>query len=320
MAGWTKSNNNIASGGHQNTLEGNRDAFLVKFNASGVRQWATYYGGSNEDYGYSCALDGAGNVYLAGVTLSTNNIAFGGHQGTLEGGNWGDTFLVKFNASGVRQWATYYGGTEDEWGAGGLSCAVDGSDNVYMSGETQSTTNIAFGGHQNTLGANRAGFLVKFNASGIRQWATYYGGDEIDIASSCAVDGLGNVYLTGLTNSTTNIAAGGHQNIYGGGVQDAFLAKFDGEIGTASLFNQVSNENVKINIYPNPTRGLVTLTFGEKAKREIQVYDSFGQLVYQTKSSEQQELVNLYSLSNGVYQVKVIEDHYYSVKSLIINR
>ncbi len=55
-------------------------------------------------------------------------------------------------------------------------------------------------------------FLVKFNPAGVRQWATYYGGSEIDAGSSCTVDGSGNVYLAGYTNLITAIASGGHQN------------------------------------------------------------------------------------------------------------
>ena len=61
-------------------------------------------------YGYSCATDASGNIYLSGDTSSTSGIATtGAHQTTLEEGY--DAFLVKFNSSGVRQWGTYYGGT-----------------------------------------------------------------------------------------------------------------------------------------------------------------------------------------------------------------
>jgi hypothetical protein len=226
LAGATKSTNNIASGGHQNSYGGGYDAFLVKFNSSGVRQWATYYGGSarpgsDDDYGNSCATDNIGNVYLAGETISTNNIASGGHQNTF-GGNF-DAFLVKFNSSGVRQWATYYGVSDNDYGN---SCATDNSSNVYLAGVTRSASNIASGGHQNTFGGNSDAFLVKFNSSGVRQWATYYGGSEYDYGNSCATDNSGNVYLAGATESTNNIASGGHQNSYGGGY-DAFLVKFN---------------------------------------------------------------------------------------------
>ena len=57
-------------------------------------------------------------------------------------------------------------------------------------------------------------------------WATYYGGTNYDQAYSTAVDGLGNIYITGYTQSTSSIASGGFQNTFGG-ANDAFLTKFD---------------------------------------------------------------------------------------------
>ncbi|MFK7799456.1 MAG: SBBP repeat-containing protein, partial [Aureispira sp.] len=220
LAGSTESTNNIASNGHQNVNGGNYDAFLVKFNGNGVRQWGTYYGGNNDDdYGISCAVDTQGNVYLAGGTRSTNNIASNGHQNVY--GGVGDAFLVKFNGNGVRQWATYYGGNHRDWGV----CTVDNQGNVYLTGGTGSTNNIASNGHQNVNGGNYDAFLVKFNGNGVRRWGTYYGGNSYDYGTICAVDNQGNIYLAGHTQSTNNIALNGHQNVY---IRegDGFLAKF----------------------------------------------------------------------------------------------
>ncbi len=221
LAGATRSSNNIATGGHLNAFAGDRDAFLAKFNAAGVRQWGTYYGGSSNDYGYSVATDASDNAFLAGFTSSTNGISSGGHQNTIGGSD--DAFLVKFNESGVRQWATYYGGTSNEVGR---SVATDASGNVFLAGQTQSSNNIATGGHQNAFGGISDAFLAKFNAAGVRLWATYYGGFGITFGYSVATETSGNVFLAGVTLSTNNIASGGHQNTFGG-LLDAFLAKFD---------------------------------------------------------------------------------------------
>jgi hypothetical protein len=229
LAGTTTSPNGIASEGHQNTYGGgDKDAFLVKFNTNGVRQWGTYYGGSGDDFGYSCAADGSGNVYLAGETGSLNAIAAGGHQNTYGGGDVmnEDAFLVKFNSSGARQWGNYYGGTV---GDVGYSCTVDGGDNVYLAGSTRSETTIAAGGYQNTYGGGDAlngdAFLVKFNPSGMRQWGTYYGGYYDDEGFSCATDASGNVYLAGLTVSFNGIAFNGYQDVFGG-FNDGYVVKF----------------------------------------------------------------------------------------------
>ena len=204
-----------------------RDAFLVKFNSSGVRQWGTYYGGTGDDKGRSCATDASGNIYLSGYTRSTSGIATTGAHQTTYGGATDDAFLVKFNSSGVRQWGTYYGGTSDD---NGYSCATDASGNIYLSGYTR----FNFRNCHNRCSPNHIwrglddAFLVKFNSSGVRQWGTYYGGTGNDIGYSCATDASGNIYLSGHTPSTSwNCHNRCSPNHIWRGNYDAFLVKFD---------------------------------------------------------------------------------------------
>lgn len=225
LAGYSNSTNAIASGGHQISFGGgSNDAFLVKFNSAGVRQWSTYYGGSGNDEGRSCATDANGNVYLVGITNSATNIAASGHQTTFGGGGSGDAFLVKFNSAGMRLWGTYYGGSGND---GALSCTSDGYGNVYLSGYTESVSGIAFAGFQTTKNNTTDAMLVKFNGAGTLQWASYYGGNAAEYAFSCSADALGNVFIAGYTNSSVDIAQGGHQNGFAG-INDAFLVKFNG--------------------------------------------------------------------------------------------
>ncbi len=102
----------------------------------------------------------------------------------------------------------------------GSSCAVDGSGNVYLAGSTHLPL-YCFWRASKYFGGGYDAFLVKFNPAGVRQWATYYGGNGDDKVTSCTVDGSGNVYLAGdtyTTTSTSSIADGGHQNTYGGGI------------------------------------------------------------------------------------------------------
>jgi Secretion system C-terminal sorting domain len=99
MAGVTGSGSGIADGGHQNTIGGDSDAFLAKINSSGVRQWATYFGGTASEWGFGCSTGSANNVYLAGYTESTSGIADGGHQNTKSVGE--DGFLAKFRSIAI---------------------------------------------------------------------------------------------------------------------------------------------------------------------------------------------------------------------------
>ena len=102
------------AGAHQVVYGGGTtDAFLIKFNSAGVRQWGTYYGGTGDDVGYALAVDASGNVYLTGTTNSGGAISTAGaFQVSFAGST--DAFLVKFNSAGVQQWATYYGDTGSE--------------------------------------------------------------------------------------------------------------------------------------------------------------------------------------------------------------
>jgi hypothetical protein len=215
-------------------MGGNGDAFLAKFNSSGIRQWATYYGGSANESGLSCSTDQSGNVFLAGVTSSISSIASGGYQNTY-GGN-GDVFLVKFNSSGIRLWATYYGGSgiENE----DVTCATDGTGNVYLASFTNSSDGIAAGGYQSEYnGGSYDAFLVKFNSNGDAQFGMYYGGPSTDYGYTVALSGNGTIYLAGSTMSTTGIASNGFQNTYAtipGQCCDAFLVKFGFECEPSS--------------------------------------------------------------------------------------
>lgn len=226
ITGYTYSSNNIAtSGAFQTSLNTTPDAFLVKFNANGVRQWGTYYGGNNSDYGWGIGADSYGNVYFGGYTYSSNVIASSnGHQTTIS--TTPDCFLVKFDSYGVRQWGTYYGGNNTDIC---YSCAADPNGNVFLAAYyTYSTDNIATSnGHQTSISTTPDGFLVKFNTNGVRQWGTYYGGNNSDYVFSVAADPNGNVYIGGYTYSSTNIATpGAHQTSYVV-TPDAFIVKFN---------------------------------------------------------------------------------------------
>lgn len=230
LVGWTTSSVSIAtSSAQQSVYGGSFDAFLVKFNSSGVRQWSTYFGGTGTEYGDACAIDPSGNIYITGVTYSNTGtpiVTVGAHQ-TVYGG-MGDAFLAKYNTSGVLQWSTYYG---DSGGDRGLDCETDAAGNVYVAGETESVMNIAAGTvHQNIHGGGTDGFLAKFNGIGQRLLATYYGGSGQDVSYSCSLDPNGNIYICGATSTSvgTSIAtASSHQPIFGSAITNGFLAKFD---------------------------------------------------------------------------------------------
>jgi hypothetical protein len=233
ISGRTSSSIAIATvGAHQTVIGGSIDAFIVKFNSNGIRQWATYYGGSNNDNGIGVATDAGGNIIIIGQTSSSNAIATTGSYQTIYGGGSYDAFIAKFNSIGIIQWATYYGGSNDDRGIG---IVADTNGNIIITGFTTSSNAIAiFGAHQPTFGGspNPDGFIAKFNTNGIMQWATYYGGSNYDKVNGIAIDANGNIIIIGETRSSNDIATiGAHQTVFSGGSSsfngDAFIAKFN---------------------------------------------------------------------------------------------
>jgi len=237
ITGYTYSTSGIATNGAYQTSIANGNtgilnAFLAKFNSGGALQWATYYGGSDDTYGYGVANDTFGNVYITGYTLSTGGIATSGaYQTSFAGGDYmtGDAFLAKFSSSGSIIWATYYGGSGEEEA---LGVATDGSGDAFITGYTDSKSNIATAGAFVTsygpgLNNYRESFLAKFNGSGDILWATYYGGSSSDEGFAVATDSSANVYFLGWTESDSNIATKGAFHTSLVGLYDNFLVKFN---------------------------------------------------------------------------------------------
>jgi len=226
LSGQTNSTSNIAYNGFSSNRAGGFDAYLVQFDTAGVRQWATYYGGVDDESGDGIACDNSGSVFLGGQTRSTGGIAtIGSHQIALAGE--ADNFLVKFNVSGVRQWGTYYGGPGEEANGTFKCVAVDQLGNPFLVGNTNSASGIATAGsHQPALAGGADGFLVKFNAQGQRQWATYLGGVDDESGGGIACDYNNRIVWTGYSTSAAGIATpGAYQSTNNGGT-DVYFVRF----------------------------------------------------------------------------------------------
>jgi hypothetical protein len=144
------------------------DYATIKYNSSGVQQWVARYDGG---VAFSLAVDGSGNVYVTGGSY----------------GIWPtvDYATIKYNSSGVQQWVQTYNGPENGHDAA-YTLAIDGLGNVYVTGYSQGRGSVDYA-------------TIKYNSSGVQQWIQRYGQvDNLDAPRpSLAIDGSGNVYITG---------------------------------------------------------------------------------------------------------------------------
>ena len=188
--------------------------------------WSTYLGGEADDQCKDLVLDSKGNVFVAGQTVSTLNIATSGAYKTTYSGGIDDAFFAKYDDRGNLKWCTYYGGEGED------DCSTvtrDFSGNFYIGGGTNSLTGIATAGAMQTTfgGGNLDGWFAKFNNKGQLLYATYYGGNDRDEVLGAVTDSSDNLYLTGYTYSTNNIAYGSAYQPNLIGTIDVILAKFN---------------------------------------------------------------------------------------------
>jgi hypothetical protein len=204
VGGTTSSFTGISTAGTQQVAySGGWDCFLARFDTAGVLQWGTYLGDRPDEYSASVACDAAGHVYISGVTNSAANIASAGSfLATAPGGH--NAFLVQYDAAtGLRSWGTYYGGTEDDY-SGGI--CTDKYNNVYLSGYSASPTGIATAGTwQDTMRGSSDAYLAKFDVSGTRLWASYYGGEHQETAGAVVCDSFGNPFMLGASGLSGEI-------------------------------------------------------------------------------------------------------------------
>ena len=223
-------------GAKQTTSGGGFDAFVSKLNASGsALTYSTYLGGGSNDTAWGIALDSAGTAYVSGDTNATDFPTTVGAYQTTRAGN-DDAFVSKLNATGTAlAYSTYLGGTGGDDQA---KIAVDGSGSAYVTGITVSTDFPTSAGAFQTAGdATGNAFVSKLNAGGTAlAYSTYLGGAGVDQGNGIAVDGSGNAYVTGFTNSngfpTTPDA---HQSARAGS-NDAFETKLNAS-GTALAYS-----------------------------------------------------------------------------------
>jgi uncharacterized delta-60 repeat protein len=264
------------------SLGTNYDIVTIMYNAAGVQQWASRYNGTANgfDEAYDIAVDGSGNVYVTGGTVTTTTNA--------------NYVTLKYNNAGTQQWATAYSNTSN---SSQIECAyaicLDGAGNVYVTGSSygaaasdndiatvkynnagtqqwvsryngpgsvfdagndivvDASSNVIVCGYARDLvgTTNYSYVTLKINSSGIQQWASIYDGpaNDYDVANALTLTPAGNIAVTGRSLGMASTAEDMATLLYGPGGNLIWTRRYDaGVVNYDEAFSVASDSSNRI--------------------------------------------------------------------------
>ncbi len=229
----------------------NGDAFVARLDLAQAGDaslvWSTYIGGSNRDASHAIDVDSAGNVYIAGLTESSDFPTTANAYPSIFSMGYSRAFIVRINQAGtLLKYAGCLGGSADD-SANGI--AVNDSGIAYVAGTTRS---LDFPLVQPLFSVvdNENAFAAKLDTNGSGSntllYSTYLGGSGPDEANAIVIDNAGNAFVTGTTWSADFPVAGAASAalLSARGDKDAFVAKItnDGSLLSYSVRLGGSNE------------------------------------------------------------------------------
>ncbi|MBL7697913.1 MAG: PKD domain-containing protein [Chitinophagaceae bacterium] len=249
------------------------DIGIMQFSANGSqRLYATYIGGSDNEYPHSLFSDPAGNLVVMGRSYSgnyptTRKIGVNGDcdlvvtrltpDGTGITGSLkiGGSALDGVNIKDIQRSNDYLNNTTliRNYGDDSRSEVIlDGAGNIYVAAQTQSTNFPTKGaGVISTLAGGQDGAVLKINRTCTDViWSTYLGGSGQDGAFVLDISPTtGNLYVAGGTTTSSSfprISAGPTGSTYGGGQTDAFVSMLNSGNGNLLKSIYLGTGNVDI--------------------------------------------------------------------------
>ncbi len=238
------------------TTFGGTNIFVAKMSPTGSNLYYTYFAGTAAK---GIAVDSTGCAYVVGMTSAGATItkvdATGASMLYMASLGWNEISAVKVDSAGnayvvgsvsngaagvdvavakIDPTGTYlvyhqmFGGSGTDKGKG---IAIDTAGNAYIVGDTTSANFPWVSAFQTTLRGPQDAFVAKMNATGTSLvYSTYLGGNSFDYGNGIALDAYNNAYVTGRTEPLSGVwsfpVIGGVQMTSGGGVSEAFVAKF----------------------------------------------------------------------------------------------
>lgn len=269
--------------------------FVAKLNADGGLVWIKNFGVTEENRGYSVAVDESSNAYVTG---------FQGYS----------ILITKLDSAGTKLWEKYINSSDRAFG---LSIAVDSAHNVYTAGRFSGTADFDPGPAvaNRTASLTNSLFISKLDSSGNYLWSQQLDGYTYDSKIAITVDAANTIYATGHFENTVNINPGtGIVNLESSGFSDVFILKLQ------QVPNSVQEPtSTAYTSYPNPITQSLTVDFGrDVVDGKLLLINALGQPVAELLVVNGNSVVlNTATLSSGLYILELTENGIQSRTKLV---
>ena len=317
--------------------EGQEDIYLVKTNINGNIEWTKVYGGTQVDFPYSVRQTFDGGYIICARTKSF-------------GAGLGDVYIIKTDPQGDTLWTKVYGGSMDEWGfdiqqardggfliVGNTESFGGGKDDVYAI-KIDNTGNIlwtkAYGGAEMDQAlavdtTSDGGFVISGRTFS-------FGAGSYDIylikIDSEGNSGSCNEFSTGtiVGNTATKVTSGSFENSGGTVSSPPGLLTTTSTVESTLCFdtivvavNDQRNDYLhEINVYPNPTNGVITVENALSEDFAISVRNNLGKELMNLNIQEGAADARVFDLSkypDGIYFVRIqLSDQIFNKKIVVV--
>lgn len=312
----------------KSNLGGARDGFIVRYSPTGVKQFASYFGGSGLNrideisrVNYNSTKD---EIYFAGRTNDTTSFPYvnlGGAfnlKNPVNLNNTGEGFIASMSSNFTKQWCTNYGKTAVcNFSITGLTS--DNAGIIYLAGQAKSNTlnypvnTPTLTVYNDTIRNADDGFIAVFSPYKDLFHAHYLGGTGNDYINNANVGANNKLYVVGSTGSSDYPIAYNNINIpfidstFGGGQYDGFITRFDMNTIQVISVKEINNAESFLNVYPNPAVNGFVLQLKDKEVKNtsVKIYSIMGQMISEKQITEQQTSFSCESWANGVYLINV---------------
>ena len=266
---------------------GETDIFIAKKDGNGNWIWAQSVGSTSYDSGFGICVDVAGNAYVTGYFYGT--VSFGTNELISSGES--DIFVAKISSAGVWQWAAKAGSTD--WDLG-RALTTDTNGNIYTTGRFKGIA--SFGSNTVISSGDYDVYVAKLDSVGNWLGVLSAGGSALDLAGDISIDGLNNVYITGLFEINISFGATALASY---GARDIFVAKASSDLsswlwankaggtgndsGSSIVTDNIGNSYVTGAFVTSATFGTVTLT-GVSSEIFVSKLNSIGDWLWTTNA------------------------------------